>query len=131
MELEKILNKANELGHLLQQHEIVRRFRDLSERLERNQASRQLLEELAERAQVHEIKLRMGHPIEPDEKRRLAELEEQVEKDALIREFLATQGYYLHLMAQVNEAVSRPTGEPPRESSIILPGQSTSGLVLP
>ena len=129
--MEKILEKANELGHLLQQHEIVQRFRDLSGKLERDEASRKLLDEAAEAThRIQELE-RSGKPIEPEEKQRMEELEQKMKANSMINEFLATQAYYMQMLTQVNEVIGNPTGPPPKESSIILPDDPGPGLVLP
>jgi cell fate (sporulation/competence/biofilm development) regulator YlbF (YheA/YmcA/DUF963 family) len=129
--LDKILQKANELGHLIHHHEIVRRFRSLAERLEQDETARNLLDDLAQISQELHEKQSAGQPIEPEDKRRLAEIEEKVKANSLLSEFLATQSYYLHLMDQINYRISHPEGEPPRDSGIILPGEERSRIVLP
>lgn len=128
--MEEILKKANELGHLLNQNEIVRRYRDLAKQLEENETSRQLLEEFAQLSQEYQRKEQAGGVIEVEEKQKLRELEEKVRSDSLIAQFLATQGYYMTILSQVNEAISNPKGEPPATSNIILPNQA-SKIILP
>jgi cell fate (sporulation/competence/biofilm development) regulator YlbF (YheA/YmcA/DUF963 family) len=127
--LEKILQKANELGHLLKQNEIVERFRDLAKRLDDSESSRKLLEEYVEAIHEMDKKVRAGTVIEVAEKRKVAELEERIQADNLVKEYLATQGYYLHLMTQINDAIADPKGEPPKESTIILPNQDSRIIV--
>lgn len=132
MGTEQILKKANELGHLLQQHEIVRRYRSLAEKLDGSESAKKLLEDYARCAEELHEKQVMGSAIEVAEKRRIAELEEKVRADAILSEFLATQGYYMQLLAAVNDAIASPTGEPPQESSIIVPGsQGAPRIVIP
>lgn len=128
--MQEILKKAYELGHLLNNHEIVRRFRDISQKLENTQSSRELLEEFALASQAYQRKEQAGAPIELEEKKTLQELEDKVRSDSLIAEFLATQDYYMMLLSQVNEAIANPQGDPPQTSSIILPNQD-SKIVLP
>lgn len=128
--MEEILKKAYELGHLLNAHEIVQRYRELSYQLEHSETSRELLEQFAEASQSYQRKEQMGVPIEVEEKRAIQDLEDKVHSDSLIAEFLATQGYYLTLLSQVNEAIANPQGEPPKTSNIILPNQDP-GIILP
>ncbi len=129
-ELEKILQKANELGHLLLRHEIVQRYHALAQKLDASESSSKLLEEHATAARaVYEMQ-QAGETVPPEEEARLAELEEKVRQDQLIREFLATEGYYVHLMRQVQELMTRPRGEPPPQSDIIVPGQGGSSRII-
>ena len=129
-DLEKIMMKANELGHLLAGNEIVKRYLDLSARLESSEAARGLLEAFSQETQEFQRKQQSGEEIGDEAETRLSDLEKKVRDEPLIREFLATQGYYLALMEQVNERISRPEGEPPTDSKIIIPGQG-SGIITP
>jgi cell fate (sporulation/competence/biofilm development) regulator YlbF (YheA/YmcA/DUF963 family) len=128
--MEKILKKANELGHLLKANEIVNRYQDVVKKLEGSDDSRKLMEELANMSQAFEEMEKSGKPIEPDMKKDLAELQEKAKADALIGEFLATQAYYVNILTQVNEAIANPQGEPPKESEIILPGDMDKGIII-
>lgn len=121
--LEKILQKANELGHLLAQNEIVKRYRELAAKLDNASESRALLGDYVEALRDYDSKVRTGSVIEVEEKRKVADLEEKIRSDSILKEFLATQGYYLHLMEQVNDAIADPKGAPPKDSPIIVPGQ--------
>lgn len=127
--MEEILKKASELGHLLRQNDIVKRYRELAEKLEKNEESRALLDELLEATHAFQKKEEAGAAIEVEEKKRLSELQEKSRNDALINEFLATQMYYLNLLTQVNEAIAQPKGEPPKKSDIILPGED-KGIII-
>lgn len=128
--MENILKKASELGHLLNQNEIVKRFQELSEKLSKSEASKELLEKLLKASQEFEGKERGGETIEVQEKRDLSELQEKAKEDSLISEYLATQVYYMNILAQVNEAIANPKGDPPKDSNIILPGDSDKGIII-
>jgi len=128
--MDKILKKASDLGHLLKQNEIIKRFTELSEKLQKSEDSKKLLEELIETSRAYEEKERDGKPIEPEDKKKLSELQEKSQKDELLSEFMATQGYYINLMTQVNEAIANPKGDPPKESDIILPGDEAGKIIV-
>lgn len=128
--MENILKKASELGHLLNQNEIVIRFHELSEKLSKSEASKELLEKLLKASQEFERKEKGGETIEVQEKRDLSELQEEAKNDSLISEYLATQVYYMNILAQVNEAIANPKGDPPKDSNIILPGDSDKGIII-
>ena len=129
--MEKILQKANELGHLLKQHEIVRRFNELSDRLDRDPESKKLLDEFAQFSMEYQQLEQSGAPIEVETKQQLSQYEEKIKTNDLIAEFLATQSYYMALLTQVNEAISNPTGEPPTDSGIIMPDSGSSKIIMP
>jgi cell fate (sporulation/competence/biofilm development) regulator YlbF (YheA/YmcA/DUF963 family) len=127
--MEKILKKANELGHLLNGSDIVKRFRSLAEKMEKDETARGILNELMDSTRIFQEKEAGGAPIEVDEKRTLAELQNKAKENSLVSEFLATQVYYVNLLTQINEAIANPQGDPPKESDIILPGDS-KGIIL-
>lgn len=128
--MEKILKKANELGHLLKANEVVIRFQELSKELEEKEDSKAILEELITLSQSFEIKQRQGVAIEVDEKKKLSEIQEKAKEDSLVSEFLATQAYYMNVLNQVNEAIANPQGEPPKDSNIILPGDNDKNIIV-
>lgn len=120
-ENDKIIEAANRLGHYLQKSELVIRFKELSEKLEKDEDSKKLINEFIEASQVYHEKETKGEAIEAEDKRKMADLNEKVKANDLLNEFFATQSYYMALMQQVNEAIANPTGDPPKESTIITP----------
>ena len=127
--MEKILEAASTLGHLLNKNEIVQRFKEITAKLDQDEEARKLLEEYAAFVEEYRAKEEQGTTIEVDEKKKLTELNEKIKNHSLIGEFMATQAYYMNLMAQVNEAIANPKGEPPRESTIITP-EDNKGIIL-
>lgn len=128
--MDKLLKKANELGHLLAQNEIVARFKELAENLEKSEESKELMNELITKSQMFHEKEQAGGTIEVEEKQELAELQEKAKKDELVNEFLATQVYYINILNQVNEAIANPQGDPPKDSDIILPGGDDKKIII-
>jgi len=128
-EMENIFKKASELGHLLQQNEIVTRYKELAAKLEKNEDSRKLMDELLKASDEFQRKEEAGTAIEVEEKKRLKELQDKSKEDPVISEFLATQMYYINLLTQVNEAIANPKGDPPKKSDIILPGEDKSIII--
>lgn len=127
--MEKILEAASNLGHLLNKNEIVQRFKEVTTKLDQDEEARKLLEEYAAFVEEYRAKEEQGTTIEVDEKKKLTELNEKIKSHTLIGEFMATQAYYMNLMAQVNEAIANPKGEPPKESTIITP-EDNKGIIL-
>ena len=119
---EEILKKANELGLMIKGTEIYERFEDLSKKLEADEGSRNLLEEYAEVSQIFHEKEERGVVIEVAEKQKLQELNDKISENQLIKEYIATNSYYLNLLMQIQRVISEPTGEPIKESRIITPG---------
>jgi len=112
---EKIIEAANQLGHFLKKNDIVIRFKELSEKLDKDKESQKLINEFMEVSRAYHEKETKGEAIEVEDKRLMTELSEKVKQNDLLTEFFATQSYYMALMQQVNEVISNPTGEPPRE----------------
>lgn len=131
MKIEDILKKAHELGHLLKKNEIVVRYRKLAEDVERHAESRKRFETLVQLSETARLKEMAGEKLTAEDEQAITEAEAEVRKDDLLVQFLATQRYYMALMSQVNEAISNPKGDPPRESGIILPGEEKGRIVLP
>lgn len=128
--MENILKKAHELGHLLNNNEIVMRFRELSEQLDKDEDSKKLLEELVIASQEYEKKTREGAVIEVEEKQKISDLQNKAKENELISEFMATQTYYFSILSQVNEAIANPQGEPPKDSNIILPNDNDKNIII-
>ncbi len=121
IKMEKILEAANRLGHLLAQNDIVKRYTEILEKLHQDEESKNLLDEYIVFLNEYRRKEEEGTAIEVEDKKKLADLNEKVKKSEIINEFMATQGYYMNIMQQVNEKIARPEGDPPKESSIITP----------
>jgi cell fate (sporulation/competence/biofilm development) regulator YlbF (YheA/YmcA/DUF963 family) len=118
--MEEILKKANELGLMIKGTEIVKRFEDLSKKLEEDKESKDLLEEYINIMKEYQDKESKGAVIEVSEKDKVKELSEKVSENQLIKEYIATQTYYINMMLQIQQAISEPKGEL-KESKIITP----------
>ncbi len=126
--MEDILRTANELGLMIKGTELYRRYEEVSRKLDADPPSRALLEEYASLSEAMYMKEEQGAPIEPADKKNLQELSEKVSANQLLKEFIATQSYFMNLMMQVQNAISNPKGEPRTKSGIITPG--TSGKII-
>ncbi len=122
--MEEILKLANELGLRIRGTEVVERFEDISAKLESDKESKELLEEYVNVMQEFQEKEAEGAVIEVEEKNRIKELNEKVSKNQLIKEYIATQTYYVNMMMQIQKAISEPKGDPIKKSKIISPGSS-------
>lgn len=119
--MEEIIKKANELGLMIRGTEVYARFEDLSQKLEADEKSRDLLEEYAIASQLYHEKEESGMAIEVEEKRKLQELNGKISENQLLKEYIATNTYYLNLLMMIQQRISEPEGEPIKESKIIKP----------
>ncbi len=122
--MEEILKKANELGLMIKGTEIYKRFDELTKKLEGDAEAKKLLEDYAQYSEEMHRKEKSGSVIEVEEKQKLEELTEKVSQNQLIKEFVATQTYYLNMTLQIQKAINEPEGEPIDESKIIKPGNA-------
>ena len=119
--MDEIIKKANELGLMIKGTEVYARFEELSQKLEADEKSRSLLEEYAIASQEFHEKEEAGVAIEVADKTKLQELNDKVSQNQLIKEYIATNTYYLNLLMMIQKVISEPEGEPIKESRIIKP----------
>ncbi|MCU0822767.1 MAG: YlbF family regulator [Spirochaetes bacterium] len=119
--MDEIIKKANELGLMIKGTEVYARFEELSMKLEADEKSRDLLEEYAVMSQEFHEKEEAGVPIEVADKKKLQELNDKVSQSQLIKEYIATNTYYLNMLMMIQKVISEPEGEPIKESKIIKP----------
>lgn len=119
--MEEILNKANELGLMIKGTELFQRFEELRKELAADEEAKKILDEYAKNSEVIMKKEQAGEPIEVEEKEKIQELTEKVTANELLKEFIATQSYYMNMLMMVQKAITEPKGEPIAESKIIKP----------
>ena len=119
--MEEIIKKANELGLMIRGTELFKRYEEVSKKLEADAASKKLLEEFAQASEEVYQKEISGMPIEVDDKKRLQGLNDKVSQNDLLKEYIATQTYFMNLMMQIQKVISEPKGEPIEQSRIIKP----------
>ena len=121
--MKEILEKANELGLMIKGTDIYKRFAELSKQLDGDADARNLLEEYAKLSDAIHDKETQGAVIEVEEKQKFQECAERASQSQLIKEYAATQTYFLNMMMQVQKAISEPKGDPIEQSRIIKPGE--------
>lgn len=122
--MEEILQKANELGLMIKGSDIYRRYEELVKKVEADANSKKLLEDYIKLSEEIYQKESSGGVIEVEEKQKLQDMSQTVSENQLIKEFIATQTYYVNMMMQIQNAISNPKGDPIGPSRIIKPGQS-------
>lgn len=120
--MEEILQKANELGLMIKGSDIFARYEELVKKIDADADSRTLLEDYIKISETMYKKENSGGVIEVEEKQTLQEISQKVSENQLIKEFIATQSYYVNMMMQIQNAISNPKGDPIGQSRIIKPG---------
>lgn len=104
--MDEIIQKANELGKMIHETDVYSEYKELSDRLDGEPQSKQLLEEymiLAESFHKREIN---GDTVENFEIERLAELKENIEENDLIIEYLGAKSSYIKLLELIQKSIS-------------------------
>ena len=122
--MEEILKKANELGLMIKGTDVYKRFNELSKKLDEDAEAKKLLEDYARFSEEIHQKEKSGSVIEVDEKQKLQESSEKIAENQLIKEFIATQTYYLNMTLQIQKAINEPEGDPIEKSKIIKPNNT-------
>ncbi len=123
--MEEIIKKANELGLMIKGTDAFMRLEELSRKLDADDESKKLLEEYAKVMQEFQEKEAAGSSIEVEEKQQIQDLSEKVAENELIKEYIATNSYYLNMIMQIQKVIGEPQGEPIMESKIIKPNNSS------
>lgn len=121
--MEEILDLASRLGKRIARDPRAGKMVDAQVALENSLADRQLLGDY-ERQQnkIYELEV-TGKPIEPDDKRKLADLHAKVVSSGVIKDVLKAQADFLEIMTAVSqrieqEALSR-SPEPAEKASAL------------
>lgn len=108
-----ILELAADLGKRIAADPRAQRLAQSQQALAKNIEARQLISDY-EKQQQKMTELEMaGKPIEPEDKRRLVELHQNVAANQILKELLKAQMDYVELMAMVSEHIERESLGPP------------------
>jgi cell fate (sporulation/competence/biofilm development) regulator YlbF (YheA/YmcA/DUF963 family) len=103
--VDEILDLATRLGQRIAADPRGRQMADARATLDGSLQDRQLLQDYETQQQkVHELEA-SGRPIEPDDKRRLADLHSRVISSSVIKDVLKAQADYLELMTLVSQNI--------------------------
>jgi len=109
--MEEILNDARSLGRKIAGHKITQAFYAAARAVEKDPAAQQILTQLRdESAKVGQLQSE-GKPIEPEDKRKLAECESQVASNPNVKTLMKTQMDYLDMMHRINAAIDEAAQE--------------------
>ncbi len=119
--MEEIIKQANDLGLMIKGTDVYKRYVEVVQKLDKEEESRNLLEEFIKLNEQVQQKEYSSQPVEVEEKQKLEELSAKVSENELLKEFISAQTYYMNLMMQIQKAISEPEGKPIDESKIIKP----------
>ncbi|MHC4224686.1 MAG: YlbF/YmcA family competence regulator [Planctomycetota bacterium] len=108
--MEDVVVQAKRLGESIASHESCKALKAAVGALQADEEAKSLEKNYAEIAQTLEAKGKTGQPIEPDEKRREAELRSKMAAHPAIREFLKAQADFYQVMHEVNKAIEEAIG---------------------
>ena len=110
--MEEILRMARELGRAIAAHRFYRTLREAEAAVAVDEEAKRLAEEF-NRQQEKILRLSEERkPIEPEDKRRLADLQQQVAGNELLKRLQAAQVDFRHLMDGVDEAIREALNPP-------------------
>lgn len=105
---ESILEKADEIGQLIADHDAAKKLETALGKLEKDTAAQQALGAYNQLLQALSQKEMSGQPIEVDDKRKLEALQTEVIHNLSLREFQMAQMDYVDLMRKVDERITGP-----------------------
>jgi cell fate (sporulation/competence/biofilm development) regulator YlbF (YheA/YmcA/DUF963 family) len=110
--MDAILDLAKELGKRLSEDARVKAFLEANQAVANSAGTRQILADYEAQARKVEQLQAANKPIEPEDKRRLMELEQKMASDPLMKNLLKAQVGYVELMRQINNAIQPEPAAP-------------------
>jgi len=105
--MNEIFDLAVRLGKRIAEDSRARQMAEAQAALDKSLADRQLLNDFERQQQkVYELEA-SGKPIEPEDKRRLADLHGKVVGSVVIKQVLKAQADFLELMASVSQRIEQ------------------------
>lgn len=106
-QMDEILDLAARLGKRIAEDSRAKQMTEAQTALEKSLADRQILNDYERQQQkIYELEV-SGKPIEPDDKRRLADLHGMVVGSAVIKQVLKAQADFLELMTTVSQRIEQ------------------------
>lgn len=101
--MEKILELADQLGQAMADHPTGQKYLAAKDELDGDPTARQLIGDYEKTAMQIGQKEQQGRPIEPEDKRKLAEIQVKLAGNMAIKHWMQAQMEYLNLLRQVNQ----------------------------
>jgi len=112
---ESIISKAAELGELIARSAAGQAVLQASEKLQADTQARELLQRFQQQARKIAESEATGRAIEPEDKRALAQLQQQVASHPTLKTWMKAQADFSQLMRKVDQAISQPLQPPAPE----------------
>lgn len=103
--MEDIVAAASDLGKRIAAHPRTKAFMTAAKAIEADSESLKLLQDYQRQLERVRERERSGAAIEPEDKRKLADLEQRSAGNEKLRALMRTQADYLDLMSRVNQAI--------------------------
>ncbi len=105
---QKLIDQARALGEAIAAHPSVQAWRQAANAVAGDADTRQLLGAYQQHAEhLRQLEAQMK-PVEVADKHKLADLQNQVAGNALIKQMMAAETEYVSLMNRINQAMAEP-----------------------
>ena len=108
--MDEILGLACQLGKRIAEHPRGKAFREAQRALAEDSEAQSLLKEFNDQAQHIQALEAQNRPIEPEDKRKLADTQQRVAGNPYLSSYAKAQADYLEMMQQVSSAIENPNG---------------------
>lgn len=105
--MDEIVKQAEKLGEIIAGHARCKALAEARAAFDKDEAARQLQQDYDAALEALRKKTAAGEPLEPEEKRREAELRSQLASNATLAALVRAQADFHELMATVNQALER------------------------
>lgn len=106
--MDDILELARQLGKRIAEHPRGKAFREASQALANDSAAQTLLKELNEQARHVQMLETQNKPVEPEDKRKLADAQQRVAGNPCLSNCAKAHADYVEMMQQVSAAIENP-----------------------
>ena len=100
--MEEILKIANELGLLIKDTDIWKNFDEMSQILEKNPNSKNLMNEFNAIVEEHHRRTAAGDIIETYEEKNRLDIIEKVKSDEILTKYIAARENYINMLSQIS-----------------------------
>lgn len=111
-DVQPLLEQARSLGKSIGQHKRMRAFNEAREGVQRDPAAQQILQDYSQYMEKLQRLEAEGKPIEPTDKRKLAEIEGRMSSNDALKQLMRAQADYIELMDRVNSAMEEALAGP-------------------
>lgn len=107
-QVEETAEKAAELGRLMAECPASKAYLKARRELQADEQARKLTEDYQQQIQKIAELEQDGKPVEPEDKRKLGDLQQQVASHPTLKAWMKSQVDFSELMHKVNEGISEP-----------------------